>query len=61
MATNQIIQKECKTMVQIRTCGNENHDNNAIELKVIAANEEDVGNINLNNCEIFLNYFYLIT
>ena len=39
-------------MVQIRTCGNENHDNNAIELKVIAANEEDVGNINLNNGEI---------
>ena len=58
-ATNQIIQKECKTMVQIRTSGSENHDNNAIELKVIVAKEgEDIGNINLNNFEIHLFNFY---
>ena len=56
-ATNQIIQKECKTMVQIRTSGSENHDNNAIELKVIVA-KEDIGNINLNNFEIHLFNFY---
>ena len=46
-------------MVQIRTSGSENHDNNAIELKVIVANEgEDIGNINLNNFEIHLLIFY---
>ena len=46
-------------MVQIRTSGSENHDNNAIELKVIVANEgEDIGNINLNNFEIHLFDFY---
>ena len=47
-------------MVQIRTSGSENHDNNAIELKVIVANEgEDIGNINLNNFEIhFFNFYY---
>ena len=42
-------------MVQIRTSGSENHDNNAIELKVIVANEgEGIGNINLNNFKIHL-------